>query len=168
MIKYKKPKATLLHASPLSLGEIGGRVCYDSFHMSENAQIKYFKETKELGEDIEESKLVDTLVNVHFHASTVEHITLSYYIENVDRGVVIEANRHRVGVATSQKSSRYTIEKMVNAWIAMRDSCDENGEYGYAEQEFFHRIVGENIIHDDIMMINNTAEYISNMLFRYD
>ena len=30
-MEYKKPKATLLHATPLSIGEVSARICYNSF-----------------------------------------------------------------------------------------------------------------------------------------
>jgi len=74
IIKYKKPKATLLHSSPLSLGELSGRVCYNSFDLSENELVRDFESNPDgftnnlskLG-DIEESKLLDKLFNVYFH-----------------------------------------------------------------------------------------------------
>lgn len=159
---YKKPKATLLHATPLAISEIAGRVCYDSFQLSENEGIKEFKQTLSLPTpDIEESKLIDNLVNVYFHESTAEHINLSYYIQDISREIIIEANRHRIGIATSQKSSRYTIEKMINSWIEYSERLDKESYQNFVD------IIGENIIHENKDMIKLEADKISQMLFLY-
>ena len=161
-MNYKKPKATLLHATPLAISEIAGRVCYDSFQLSENEGIKEFKQTLSLPTpDIEESKLIDNLVNVYFHESTVEHINLSYYIRDISREIIIEANRHRIGIATSQKSSRYTIEKMINSWIEYSEKLDKES------YQNFVNIIGENIVHENKDMIKLEADKISQMLFLY-
>lgn len=123
MVAHKLPKATLLYLTPLAVAEIGGRVCYDSFESSEHSIVKFFKNDPEhfintsKDEDIPSSELLYKLAHVHFHHSVLEHIQLSYYIKDVPRNVVIEANRSRIGVATSQKSSRYTIDDLVNAWV---------------------------------------------------
>lgn len=123
MVAHKLPLATLLYVTPLAVAEIGGRVCYDSFDASENNLVKFFKHMPEhfintsKDEDVPSSDLLYKLAHVHFHHSVLEHIQLSYYIKDVPRNVVIEANRSRIGVATSQKSSRYTIDDLVNAWV---------------------------------------------------
>ena len=106
-MEYKKPKVQLLHATPLWVSEGAGRVCYNSFDMSENEQMKAFPNVET---DIESSELLEKLSWVHHHESVLEHTSLSFYIQNVSREVVIEWNRHRIGMPTSQKSTRYTIE----------------------------------------------------------
>ena len=159
MIKYKKPKATLLSASPLNIGEVSGRVCYDSFSMSENEDIQKFPETKELGGNIYSSELLQKLTWVHFHESVLEHINLSFFIEDISREVVIEMNRHRLGIATSQQSTRYTIEDIVDAWIEYRDTGSTTN---------FIEVVAKNIVDANNEMIGATASYIANKLSIYD
>ena len=171
-IEYKKPKATLLHSSPLSLGEISGRVCYNSFSLSENELINEFERNPEefvnnlskLG-DIKESKLLDKLFNVYFHESVAEHINLTYFVKDVSREVIIEWNRTRIGIATSQKSTRYTIEDVINAWVDYRfDTEDSN----YNNYNTFCNIVSDSIVHLDEALIKTTINYLDDMLAVYD
>ena len=175
-IKYKKPKATLLHSSPLSLGELSGRVCYNSFDLSENKLVKDFENNTDeftnnlskLG-DIEESKLLDKLFNVYFHESVAEHINLTYFVKDVSREVVIEWNRTRIGIATSQKSTRYTIEDVIDAWIDYNDTktslkhIDEDTFY-----KSFYNKVASSIVHIDEDLIDITVSYLDDMLICYN
>lgn len=168
-MEYKQPKATLLHASPIAIGEIAGRVCYHSFELSENPLVKNFADNPQQfadllkeGQDIEESKLLDTLINVFFHESVAEHITLSFHLKDISREIIIEMNRHRIGIATSQKSSRYTIEDLINAWIKFHEN------HNHDDWEAFVEVVKANIVHEDTKMVNTTATYISLMLEHYN
>lgn len=165
-MNYKKPEVKLLHATPLALGEVGARSCYNSFTLSENESIKNFENDMELPfDDIESSALLDNLVWAYFHESVTEHISLSFFIKNVSREIVIELNRHRIGIATSQKSTRYTMEGVVNAWI----------DYNYSRipdlakyWRLFVNEVGQNVVDDDLEMITITARYISDKLKVYN
>ena len=164
---YKKPIAHLLHASPLSLGEISARVCYDSFSLSEHSDINTFPQTLALpSTDINSSEVLHKLVWTHFHESIIEHINLSYFIEDISREVIIELNRHRIGIATSQQSTRYTMEDVVNAWIDYRDA--HNPAMMKSTWDVFERVVATNIIDLNPNMIEITAKYISNKLFVYN
>ena len=158
-MNYKKPKAYLLHATPLALGEVGGRVCYDSFKLSENEDIRNFKQNHTIP-DIDSSELLNKLVWAYQHESIVEHINLSYYIEDISREVVIEMNRSRIGVATSQKSTRYTMEPIVDAWIEFSDDK--------ITWNTFQNEVAKNIVDLDSDMIEITASYISAKLHTYN
>ena len=175
-IKYKKPKATLLHSSPLSLGELSGRVCYNSFNLSENELVKDFENNPsefvnnlpKLG-DIEESKLLDKLFNVYFHESVAEHINLTYFVKDVSREVVIEWNRHRIGLATSQKSTRYTIEDVIDTWVdynEARISLQRSDEYNLY-QDYYNK-VASSIVHLDEDLIDITTKYMYDMLSVYN
>ena len=165
-MNYKKPNAYLLHATPLEIAEVSGRVCYNSFGLSEHDIIRNFPSTKNAVnpvDKIEHSELLDKLSWVHHHHSILEHINLSYYIENVSREIIIEANRHRIGIATSQKSSRYTIEDLIDAWV------DLNNNFFDAEtHNMFEKVVKENIVHENFMMIQNTADYLYKTLEEYN
>lgn len=176
-MQYKKPKATLLYASPLATGEIAGRICYNSFNLSENRLVQEFssdpegfiKNLETMG-DIESSELLDTLINVYFHESVAEHINLSFHVSRVSREVIIEWNRHRIGVATSQKSSRYTIEDLVNAWVNV-NNLPYGIKYikGYTkEYKAFSDVVARNTIHADKEALRLTTDYLYNMLSLYN
>ena len=158
-MNYKKPKAYLLHAAPLALGEIGGRVCYDSFKLSESEDIRNFKQNHTIP-DIESSELLNKLVWAYQHESIIEHINLSYYIEDISREIVQEFNRHRIGVATSQKSTRYTMEPVVNAWIDMNDK--------ETLWEDFQNEVAKHVVDLDPSMIQCNASYIGSKLYIYN
>lgn len=114
IVEHKRPKVELLHATPLKVAEIAARTCYNSFDLSEHPLIN----TRDwyTQEDIVHSKILDKLAWVHFHLSVLEHINLSFYATGIPRNVIIELNRHRI-LSTSQKSSRYTIEKLVNLFL---------------------------------------------------
>lgn len=169
---YKKPKATLLHASPLSIGEIAGRICYDSFSLSEHELVRNFEENPKefinnlstLG-DIESSKLLDKLFNVYFHESVAEHINLTYHVERVSREIIIEWNRTRIGMPTSQKSTRYTIEDLVNAFVDWYDNS--NGAIGEEHYNAFEKVVDDNIVHKNNTRVTITTNYLLDMLSTY-
>lgn len=161
IVTHKTPKATLLYCTPLAVAEIGGRVCYDSFESSENSIIKFFKQNQEhfihttKDEDISSSDLLYKLAHVHFHHSVLEHIQLSYYIKDIPRNVVIEANRHRIGVATSQKSSRYTIDDLITTWIR-------------GDKQTFANVVAKNVSITEPRQLSIITEYLSDSLNNLD
>lgn len=153
MVDHKKPKACLLHATPLAVSEVASRMCYDSFAGSENNIVKFFKHDPEhfintaKDEDIPHSDLLYKLTKTEFHTSVLEHISLSYYIKDVPRNVVIEANRHRIGIATTQKSTRFTIGDLVDAWLR-KDIFD------------FHGIVKNNVSVTDSKYLEELTSYL--------
>ena len=154
---YKKPKATLLHATPLSIGECAARVCYNSFDLATEQTIKDFKTNLSV-EDIESSDLLNKLTWTHHHESINEHINLSYYIKDISREVIIEWNRTRIGMATSQQSSRYTMEPVIDAWVDYLHDGD---------WESFRDIVARSIVDKELKMIEASATYISTKLYIY-
>lgn len=167
MITYKSPDVILMHSTPLHLAEIAGRTCYDSFSMSEHQAIREFKDSKcPINTDIDESELLDKLVNVYFHESVVEHINLTYYISKVSREIIIEANRHRIGIATSQKSSRYTIESLINSFLEIYGTIPIHSASAYKDTAFY-KCVRDNIVHNTTEAIDNTVNYIYTMLCMY-
>lgn len=169
-MEYKKPEVVLLHQTPLAIAEVASRICYDSFDLSENDEMLEFRNNPKdfanallnEGLDVDSSKVVDTIVNVHFHESVVEHLNFSFYVKNVSRENIIEMNRHRLGIATSQKSSRYTIEPLINAWIEHNNTLDTDNYTKFVD------VVRKNIIHEDDGLVLTTAEYISGMLHIYN
>lgn len=74
------------------LAEFGGRKCYDSYGKGRSSA-EYHGHIVESG-----------------HGSVLEHSFLTFEIEGVSRGLTHELVRHRVGVAISQRSTRYVDE----------------------------------------------------------
>jgi len=72
--------------------ETAGRACYDSFGKGRGSDA-YAQHILEVG-----------------HGSVLEHAQYSFFITGVSRGLTHELVRHRVGVAISQRSTRYVDE----------------------------------------------------------
>lgn len=72
--------------------EFAGRGCYDSYGRGRSS--------------------ADFHANIKAvrHGSVLEHCSWTFWIEGVSRGLTHELVRHRVGVAISQRSTRYTDE----------------------------------------------------------
>lgn len=75
-----------------TLCEFAGRICYDSLG-SGRSSADYHKHIL----DVE-------------HGSVLEHAQYSFFVSGVSRGLTHELVRHRVGVAFSQRSTRYVNE----------------------------------------------------------
>jgi thymidylate synthase (FAD) len=124
-LKYKTPQVYLLQASPLFVSEVAARICYNSFEASEHDSIRNFKQTHTVPEkDIEDSTLLEKLCWAYQHESILEHTILSFYVCQLSREVLQEVSRHRIGMPISVKSTRYTIENLVNTYLHFRDTGD--------------------------------------------
>lgn len=113
-IKICAPKIKLIGASKLGVAEVAARSCYDSWEHSEHENIK-IKDFEDL--DIADSKLLDDLAWTYHHHSILEHINLSFYIEDISRGVLQEHARHRIQ-SISVRSTRYTMHKLLYIFLA--------------------------------------------------
>jgi len=78
--------------------ELAGRVCYDSLGVGRNSE-EYAKHILESG-----------------HGSVLEHANYTFLISGVSRGLTHELVRHRVGVAISQRSTRF-VDENESEWI---------------------------------------------------
>lgn len=74
------------------LVELAGRICYDSLGKGRTSD-QYAEHILEVG-----------------HGSVLEHAQYTFLISGVSRGLTHELVRHRVGVAISQRSTRYVDE----------------------------------------------------------
>jgi len=72
--------------------ETAGRTCYDSFGKGRTSEA-YHQHLLEVG-----------------HGSVLEHSSISFFISRASRNLTHELVRHRVGVAYSQRSTRYVDE----------------------------------------------------------
>lgn len=80
------------------LSELAGRICYDSLGKG-RASDQYAEHILEVG-----------------HGSVLEHAMYSFLISGVSRGLTHELIRHRVGVAISQRSTRY-VDEAESPWV---------------------------------------------------
>ena len=56
-------------------------------------------------------ELIDRVGNKNKHASTLEHLTYTFYIQGISRACLQELARHRIA-SLSVKSSRYTLKEL--------------------------------------------------------
>lgn len=80
------------------LVECAGRSCYDSYGKGRDSKAYH-----------------QHIMDVE-HGSVTEHASLSYFLSGVSRGLTHELVRHRVGVAISQRSTRY-VDENESAWV---------------------------------------------------
>ena len=85
------------------LVEVAGRICYDSLGKGRGSEA-YHAHILEVG-----------------HGSVEEHAQFSFHIRGVSRALTHELVRHRVGVAISQRSTRYVDESMAD--VVMHPAC---------------------------------------------
>jgi thymidylate synthase (FAD) len=78
--------------------ECAGRTCYDSYGRGRTSQ-DYHKHIMEVG-----------------HGSVTEHAWITFFLGNISRGLTHELVRHRVGVAISQRSTRY-VDESDGDWV---------------------------------------------------
>ncbi len=78
--------------------ETAGRTCYDSF-----------------GKGRDSDEYAQHILDVN-HGSVEEHAQYTFFITGVSRGLTHELVRHRVGIAISQRSTRYVDEDR-SPWI---------------------------------------------------
>ncbi len=91
-------KVTLNHYTPLTICSTAIRTCWQSFDKSDNGGEK-------------DRELIDRVGNKFKHASTLEHLNYSFYIEGISRALLQELARHRMA-SLSVKSTRYTLKEL--------------------------------------------------------
>lgn len=91
-------KVTLHHYTPLVVCSDAIRTCWQSFDNSDNGGEK-------------DRALIDRVGNKFKHASTLEHLVYSFYLEGISRALLQELARHRMA-SLSVKSTRYTLKEL--------------------------------------------------------
>ena len=89
---------TLLHYTPLDVCAHAIRTCWQSFDNSDEGGEK-------------DKALIDRVGNKFKHASTMEHLVYTFYIQGVSRALLQELARHRLA-SPSVKSTRYTLKEL--------------------------------------------------------
>jgi thymidylate synthase (FAD) len=91
---------TLIHYTPLEVCAHAIRTCWQSFDKSDEGGDK-------------DKALIDRVGNKYKHASTLEHIVYTFYIQGISRALLQELARHRMA-SLSVKSTRYTLKELKN------------------------------------------------------
>ena len=89
---------TLLHYTPLEVCAHAIRTCWQSFDKSDEGGEK-------------DKALIDRVGNKYKHASTMEHLLYTFYIQGISRALLQELARHRIA-SLSVKSTRYTLKEL--------------------------------------------------------
>jgi len=91
-------KVDLLQHSSLEVCAHAIRTCWQSFDKSDDGGEK-------------DKELINRVGNKFKHASTLEHLTYTFYIAGVSRALLQELARHRMA-SPSVKSTRYTLKEL--------------------------------------------------------
>jgi thymidylate synthase (FAD) len=91
-------EVTLLHHTPLEVCAHAIRTCWQSFDKGDEGGEK-------------DRALIDRVGNKFKHASTLEHLVYTFYIQGVSRALLQELARHRMA-SLSVKSTRYTLKEL--------------------------------------------------------
>jgi len=94
-------RVTLMHHTPLEVCAHAIRTCWQSFDKSDEGGEK-------------DKALIDRVGNKFKHASTLEHLVYSFYIQGISRALLQELARHRIA-SLSVKSTRYTLKELKEA-----------------------------------------------------
>ena len=93
-------KVELLQHSSLEVCAHAIRTCWQSFEKSDDGGEK-------------DKDLIHRVGNKFKHASTLEHLTYTFYISDISRALLQELARHRMA-SPSVKSTRYTLKELKN------------------------------------------------------
>lgn len=91
-------RAKLMHNTPLSICSHAVRTCWQSHDRSDNGGPK-------------DQELIHKVGNKYKHASTLEHLVYTFYLDNISRALLQELARHRIA-SLSVKSTRYTLKEL--------------------------------------------------------
>ncbi|WP_300764872.1 FAD-dependent thymidylate synthase [Helicobacter sp. UBA3407] len=91
---------TLLNYTELNICAHAIRTCWQSFEKGDNGGEK-------------DKELIYRVGNKFKHASTLEHLYYTFYIQGISRATLQELARHRIA-SLSVKSTRYTLKELKN------------------------------------------------------
>ncbi len=99
-----------MHHTPLETCAHAIRTCWQSFDNSDEGGEK-------------DKALIDRVGNKYKHASTLEHLVYTFYIQGVSRALLQELARHRMA-SLSVKSTRYTLKELKNCEPFLEDDFE--------------------------------------------
>jgi thymidylate synthase (FAD) len=127
-------KVTLKHNTPLHIAAEAIRTCWASQGKSDTIKRSFI--TLETDSDMEfkndhmsteticgpkDRELIERVGNKFKHASTLEHLNYTFWIEGISRACLQENSRHRIA-SPSVESSRYTLLKMLKEYGDVKES----------------------------------------------
>ena len=143
-------KVQLMHHTPLPVAAHAIRTCWQSFDKSDGGGPK-------------DQELIDRVGNKFKHASTLEHLVYTFYIQGISRALLQELARHRMA-SLSVKSTRYTLKELKN--IEPFDESDFEGA-----ERFIVLTGNESVDRASIKALNNLQailkEGVSNDIAKY-
>lgn len=89
---------TLMQHSSLEVCAYAIRTCWQSYDKSDNGGEK-------------DRELINRVGNKFKHASTLEHLSYTFFIDGISRALLQELARHRIA-SLSVKSTRYTLKEL--------------------------------------------------------
>jgi len=107
-------KITLLQHTSLEVCASAIRTCWQSFDKSDGGGEK-------------DRELIDRVGNKFKHASTLEHLVYTFYIQGISRALLQELARHRIA-SLSVKSTRYTLKELKG------EECFVSGDFDRAQK----------------------------------
>lgn len=105
------PNITLLHHTPLEVCSHAIRTCWSSFDKGDCGGEK-------------DRELINRVGNVYKHASVLESLVYSFFIQGISRACLQELARHRIA-SYSVKSSRYTLAELKRADISTLEKASK-------------------------------------------
>lgn len=108
-------QVTLLQNTSLTVCASAIRTCWQSFDKSDNGGPK-------------DCELIDRVGNKYKHASTLEHLVYTFYIQGISRACLQELARHRIA-SLSVKSTRYTLKELKKEEVFTDKDFDRAEKY---------------------------------------
>jgi len=151
---------TLLHSSPLHLAAHGARTCWDSHDKSDsitqpvraNEEFLY-PPNLVLHETVcgsADAELIDRVGNKFRHASILEHLNYTFYIEGISRACLQELSRHR-HTSPSVKSTRYTLKELKDE--------DSFLDFGVPIPDMDFARASQYLVLTDVLSVDNASIY---------
>jgi thymidylate synthase (FAD) len=120
-------------SSAESLVTYAAKQCYMSFEPGLNKNV-----TKVRDDAVE---FIDNILK-QGHGSVLEHVNFTFGINNVSRVFTGEMNRHRAGVAISERSMRYIrFEDCINWWLPDSIRANPNDDADLANRKTATRMI---------------------------
>ena len=101
--------AKLLYNTPLWVCAHAVRTCWQSHGLSDTEMEHNDPHTRITGE--KDKELILKVGNKFKHASTLEHLNYTFYLDGISRALLQELARHRIA-SLSVKSTRYTLKEL--------------------------------------------------------
>lgn len=108
-------KVTLQQHTSLTVCASAIRTCWQSFDKSDDGGEK-------------DKDLIDRVGNKFKHASTLEHLVYTFYIQEISRALLQELARHRMA-SLSVKSTRYTLKELKNEEVFTEEDIARASKY---------------------------------------